>query len=342
MCDLLVTCVHHALGGSMKLPHRRQFLHLAAGAVAVPALPRDARAQTYPSRPVRIIVAFAAGGTGDILARLIGQWLSERLGQPFVIENRPGAGSNIATELVVNSPQDGYTLLLVSTSAGINATLYDKLSFNFIRDVTPVVGLVRAPNVLVVHPAFPAKTVPEFIAYVKANPGVVKMGKVRTGQSPHMSAELFRMMTGLECAYMPFGSTPAMLSALVGGEVQFAFDSLPSSIPHIKAGSLRALAVSTTIRSETMPEVPTLGDFVPGYEASGWFGLGAPRNTPAEVVDKLNAEVSAAFRDSEMNAKLLGLGGMPLVGSPNEFGKLIADETEKWSKVVKFAGVKPD
>jgi len=325
----------------MKLP-RRKFLHLAAGAATLPALSRIARAQAYPSKPVRVMVAFAAGGTGDILARLIGQWLSERLGQPFVVENRPGAGSNLATELVVNSPQDGHTLLLVSTSAAINATLYDKLTFDFIRDIAPVAGLVRAPNVLEVHPAFPAKTVREFIAHVKANPRVVKMGKVGTGQSPHMSAELFRMMTGIEWAYMPFGSTPAMLGALVGGEVQFAFDSLPSSIPHIKAGSLRALAVSTAIRSETLPEVPTLGDFVPGYEASGWFGLGAPRNTPAEVIDKLNAEVGAAFRNSDMNAKLLGLGGMPLVGSPAEFGKLIADETEKWAKVVKFAGVKPD
>ena len=325
----------------MKLP-RRKFLHLAAGAATLPALSRIARAQAYPSKPVRIMVAFAAGGTGDILARLIGQWLSQRLGQPFVVENRPGAGSNLATELVVNSPQDGHTLLLVSTSAAINATLYDKLTFDFIRDIAPVAGLVRAPNVLEVHPAFPAKTVREFIAHVKANPGVVKMGKVGTGQSPHMSAELFRMMTGIEWAYMPFGSTPAMLGALVGGEVQFTFDSLPSSIPHIKAGSLRALAVSTAIRSETLPEVPTLGDFVPGYEASGWFGLGAPRNTPAEVIDKLNAEVGAAFRNSDMNAKLLGLGGMPLVGSPAEFGKLIADETEKWAKVVKFSGVKPD
>src|SRR5215468_5378113 len=215
----------------MKLPHRRQFLHLAAGAAALPLLSRVARAQAYPSRPVRIIVAFAAGGTGDILARLIGQWLSERLGQPFVVENRPGAGGNLATELVVNSPHDGHTLLLVSTSAGINATLYDKLAFNFIRDIAPVAGLVRAPNVIEVHPSFPAKTVPEFIAHVKANPGVVKMGKVGTGQSPHMSAELFRMMTGIEWAYTPYGGTPAMLSALVGGEVQFAFDSLPSSIP---------------------------------------------------------------------------------------------------------------
>jgi tripartite-type tricarboxylate transporter receptor subunit TctC len=325
----------------MKLP-RRQFLHLAAGAAALPFSPHVARAQAYPVRPVRLIVAFAPGGTGDILARLMGQWLSERLGQPFVIENRPGAGSNIATEAVVNAPADGHTLLLVSTSGAINATLYDKLNFNFIRDIAPVSGLIRAPNVLEVHPSFPAKTVPEFITYAKSNPGSIKMGKVGTGQSPHMSAELLKMMTAIDWVYVPFPSTPPMLTALLSGQVQFTFDSMPSSIEHIKAGKVRALAVTTATRSEALPNVPTIADFVPGYEASGWFGIGAPKSTPADVIDRLNKEIDAAFADSKMKTRLADLGGMLLRGSPADFSKLIAAETEKWAKVVTFSGAKPD
>ena len=277
----------------MKLP-RRQFLHLAAGAAALPAVSRIAWAQAYPTRPVRIIVGFAAGGAADIIARLIGQWLSERLGQPFVIENRPGAGSNIATEAVVRAPPDGYTLLLVGTANAINATLYDKLNFNFIRDIAPVAGIIRVPNVMVVNPSVPAKTVPEFIAYAKANPGKINMASGGIGTAAHVSGELFKMMAGVDMVHVPYRGAAPALTDLLGGQVQVMFASMPSSIEHIRAGKLRALAVTTATRSEALPDIPTVGEFVPGYEASAWYGVGAPKDTPAEIVDKLNKEINAA------------------------------------------------
>ena len=324
------------------LGHRRQFLHLAAGAAALPAVSRIARAQTYPTRPVRIIVGFPPGGAADIAARLMGQWLSERLGQPFVIENRPGAGSNIATEAVVRAPADGYTLLLVSTSNAINATLYDKLNFNFIRDIAPVAGIIRVPHVMEVNPSVPAKTVPEFIAYAKANPGKINMASAGIGAAPHVSGELFKMMTGVDMVHVPYRGAAPALTDLLGGQVQVMFDTMPSSIEYIRAGKLRALAVTTATRSEALPDIPTVGDFVPGYEASAWYGVGAPKNTPAEIVDKLNKEINAGLADPKMKARLADLGGTVLAGSPADFGKLIADETEKWAKVVKFAGIKPE
>jgi tripartite-type tricarboxylate transporter receptor subunit TctC len=325
----------------MELP-RRRLLQLAAAAATLRSIFGAAAAQTYPSRPVRIIVAFPQGGAGDILARLTSRWLSDRLGQPFVVENRPGGGSNVATEAVVNAPSDGYTLLLVSTSAAINASLYKRLPFNFLEDIAPVGGLVRVPNVLEVHPSFPANTVPEFIAYAKANPGSIKMGKVGTGQSPHMSAELFKMMTKVEMVYVPYANTPAMLAGLLAGQVHCTFDSMTSSIEHIRAGRLRALAVTTAMQSEAMPEVPTVGDFVPGYEASGWFGVGAPRNTPTEVADSLNREINAALSDSKIRTQLIELGGILIPGSPGDFGKLIVEDTQKWARVVRFFGTGPD
>jgi tripartite-type tricarboxylate transporter receptor subunit TctC len=325
----------------MKLP-RRNFLRLAAGAAALPAVSRIARAQAYPTRPVRIIVGFAAGGGSDILARLIGQWLSERLGQQFVIENRPGAGTNIGTEAVVRASPDGYTLLLVNASVAINATLYEKLNFNVIRDILPVAGISREANVLAVHPSVPAKTVPEFVAYAKANPGKINMASSGNGTSVHMSGELFKMMTGVNMVHVPYrGGAPA-LTDLLGGQVQIMFSSMPSSIEYIRAGKLRPLAVTSATRSEALPDIPTVGDFVPGYEASNWWGVGAPRNTPAEIIGKLNKEINAAFVDPKMNARIADVGGMVLAGSPTDFGKLIAEETDKWGKVVKFAGLKPE
>jgi tripartite-type tricarboxylate transporter receptor subunit TctC len=326
----------------MKLPHRRQFLHLAAGAAALPAVSGIARAQAYPTRPVRLITGFPAGGPTDLLARPIGQWLSDRLGQPFVIDNRPGAGSNIGTEAVVRAPPDGYTLLLVSPGNAINATLYDKLPFNFIRDIAPVAGIIRVPNVMVVNPSVPAKTVPEFIAYAKANPGKVNMASSGNGTSPHVAGELFKMMTGVNMIHVPYrGSAPAMTD-LIAGQVQVYFGTTTASIEHIRAGQLRALAVTTATRSETLPDIPTMGDFVPGYEASGFFGVGAPKNTPAEIIEKLNKEINAALGDAKMKARLADLGGMVLLGSPADFGKLIADETDKWGRVVKFSGAKAE
>ncbi len=326
----------------MKLPHRRQFLHLAAGTAALPALPRAAWAQTYPSRPVRLIVGFAPGGTADIIARLIGQWLSERLGQPFVIENRPGAGTNIATEAVVRAPPDGYTLLLASATNASNAPLYDKLNFNFIRDIAPVAGLTRVPNVIVVTPSVPATRVPEFIAYAKANPGKLSMASGGIGSPGHVSGELFKMMTGVNMAHVPYrGGAPA-LTDLLAGQVQVYFCPTPAAIEYIRAGKLRALAVTTAARSEALPEIPTVGEFVPGYEASAWQGIGAPKNTSAEIVERLNKEINAALADPKMKARLADLGSAVLPGSPADFGKLIADETEKWAKVIKFAGIKPN
>jgi tripartite-type tricarboxylate transporter receptor subunit TctC len=325
----------------MKLP-RRNFLHLAAGATALPAVSHIAWAQEYPTKPVRIIVGFAPGGGADIAARLIGQWLSERLGQSFVIENRPGAGSNIATEAVVRAPSDGYTLLLVSAPAAINATLYEKLSFNFIRDIAPVASISQVPHVMVVHPSFPAKTVPEFIAYAKANAGKINMASAGNGSTPHVAGELFKMMAGVNLIHVPYRSAGPALTDLLGGQVQVMFDNMASSIEHIRAGKLRPLAVTTTMRSETLPDVPTVSEFVPGYEVSNWFGVGAPKATPAEILDRLNKEINASLADPKLRARLADLGGTPLVGSPADFGKLIAAETEKWAKVIRAANIKPD
>jgi tripartite-type tricarboxylate transporter receptor subunit TctC len=321
---------------------RRRFLHLAAGAAALPVVSRIADAQTYPSRPVRWVVGFAAGGPAEILARLIGQWLSERLGQPFIIENRPGAGSNIATEAVARSPADGYTLLLVTTANAVNATLYDKLNYVFLRDLAPVAGLIRVPVVVEVNPALPVSTVPELIAHAKAHPHTLNMGSAGNGTVQHITGELFKMMTGVDIVHVPYrGQAPALID-LIGGQVQVMFDSMPASIEYVRAGKVRALAVATAARSPALPDVPTVADFVPGFEASAWYGVAAPKGTPSEIVDKLNAEINAAFADPKINARLTELGGMVLAGSAADFGKLIADETEKWGKVVKFAGAKPD
>src|SRR5262245_26723020 len=325
----------------MKLP-RRQFLHLAAGAAALPTISRTAWAQAYPTRPVRLVVGLAAGGASDIAARLIGQSLSERLGQPFVIENRPGGGSNIATEAVVRAPADGYTLLLVGPPNAINATLYEKLNFNFLRDIAPVASISREPSVMEVSLSVPAKTVPEFIANAKANPGKISMASSGIGGASHVAGELFKMMAGVDLVHVPYrGGAPA-LTDLLAGQVQVMFGNMRASIEHIRAGKLRPLAVTGATRSETLPEIPTVGDFVPGYEASSVYGLGAPRNTPAKIIDTLNKEINAALADPTMKARLADLGGAVLAGSPADFGKLITEETEKWGKVVKFAGVKAD
>jgi tripartite-type tricarboxylate transporter receptor subunit TctC len=324
----------------MKLP-RRQFLHLAAGAAALPMASRIARAQAYPSRPVRIVVGFPPGGGADITARLIGQWLSERLGQPFIIDNRPGAGSNIATEAVVRAPADGYTLLLVGGWNAINATLYDKLSFNFIHGIAPVAGIMRVPSVMVVNPSVPAKTIPEFIAYAKANPGKINMASPGTGTGPHIAGELFKMMAGVDMVHMPYRGAGPALTDLLGGQVQVTFASMPSSVGYVRTGKLRALASTAATRSEALPDVPTVSEFVPGYKASGWFGIGSPKNTPTEIVDKLNNEINAALADPNMKARLAGLGGTALALSPADFGKLITDDTEKWGKVIRAANIKP-
>jgi tripartite-type tricarboxylate transporter receptor subunit TctC len=325
----------------MKLP-RRKFLHLVTGAAALPAVSRVARAQAYPSRPVRWIVGFAPGGSGDILARLMGQWLSERLGQPFVVENRPGANGNIGTEAVVRASPDGYTLLMVGGWSAINATLYDKLSFNFSRDIAPVAGIVRALNVMVINPSFPAKAVPEFIAYVKANPGKISMASVGIGSAPHLYGELFKIMAGVDMVHVPYRSGGPALTDLLGGQVQVYFASTVASIEYIRAGRLRALAVTTAMRSDALPGIPTMGEFVPGYEASTWYGVGAPKATPAEIVDKLNKEINAGLADPKMQARLADFGGTPLVVSPADFGRLIAEETEKWGKVIRALNIKAE
>jgi tripartite-type tricarboxylate transporter receptor subunit TctC len=324
-----------------KLP-RRKFLHLAAGAAALPALPRIARAQAWPTRPVRIIVGYQPGGGNDIVARLMGQWLSERLGQAFVIENRPGAGTNIATEAVVKSSPDGYTLLLCGAANAINATLYDKLNFVFLRDITPVASITHESLVMAVHPSFPAKTIPEFIAYAKANPGKINMASSGIGSGSHLPGELFKMMTGVNLVHVPYRGAAPALTDLLAGQVQVYFVSTTASIEYIRAGKLRPLAVTSASRSETLPEIPTVGEFVPGYEASIWYGLGAPKNTPVEIIDKLNKEISTGLADPQTKGRLADLGGTVLPGSPADFGKLIADETEKWAKVIKFAGIKPE
>jgi tripartite-type tricarboxylate transporter receptor subunit TctC len=325
----------------LKLP-RRQFLHLAVGAAACLAISRTATAQSYPSRPVRIVVGYAAGGGTDIVARLMGQWLSERLGQQVVIENRTGAATNIGTEAVVRAPADGYTLLLAHTANAINATLYERLNFNFIRDITPVAGIIRVPSVMVVNSSLPAKTVPEFIAYAKANPGKINMGSGGAGGPDHMSGELFKAMTGINMIHVPYRGLSPALTDLLAGQLQVIFSSLPAAIEYIRAGKLHALAVTTATRFEGAPDIPTVGDAVPGYEASQWYGVGAPKNTPVEIVDKLNREINAGLANPKLRAQLADLGGTALPGPPEEFGKLIAEETEKWAKVVKFSGAKSD
>ena len=325
----------------MNLP-RRRFLYLAGGAAALPALSRIASAQAYPTRPVRLIIGYPPGGSADITARLIGQWLSERLGQPFVVESRPGAGTNIATETVVNAPPDGYTLLLVAPANAINATLYEKLNHNFMRDIAPVAGLIRFPNVIVVNPSVPAKTVPEFIAYAKANPGKLNMASSGAGSTIHVSGELFKMMTGINKVHVPYrGGAPA-LTDLISGQVQVMFDNVPTSIEFIRAGKLRPLAVTTAARSNVLPDLPTVADFVPGYEASAWYGVGVPKGTPEAIIGKLNKETNAILADPKARARFDELGASLIAGSPAEFGQLVADETEKWAKVVKFSGARPD
>ena len=301
-----------------------------------------AAALDYPTKPVRWIVGYPAGGSTDILARLIGQWLSVRLGQQFIIENRPGAGNNLGTEQVVRAAPDGYTILLVNPANAINTTLYEKLSFNFVRDIAPVAGLIRVPNVMEVNPSVPAKTVSEFIAYAKANPGKINMASSGNGTSIHMSGELFKMMTSLAMQHVPYRGSAPMLTDLLAGQVQVTFDNMPSSIEHIRAGKLRALAVTTAMRSDALPDVPVVADFVPGYEASAWFGLGAPKGTPPEIIELLNKEVNAAVADPNIRARLVDMGGMMINGTPAEFGKIIVEETEKWAKVVKFSGAKPE
>jgi tripartite-type tricarboxylate transporter receptor subunit TctC len=325
----------------MKL-RRRDFLQLAAGTVAFPAVSQVVNAQTYPTRPVRWVVPYAPGGGPDMFARLIGQWLSERLGQPFVIDNRPGGGSNIGTDAVAKAPSDGYMLLLITATNAVNATLYDKLNYNFVRDIAPVASGLSQPLVMVANPSVPAKTVPEFIAYAKANPGKINFASGGSGTILHVAGELFNMMAGVNMVHVPYRSAAPALTDLLGGQVQLIFSPLLASSEYVRAGTLRGLGVTTATRSELLPDIPTVGEFVPGFEASSWVGVGAPRNTPVEIVDELNKEINAALADPKIKARLADLGGTVLAGSPAEFGKLIAEETEKWAKVVKFANIKPE
>ena len=321
---------------------RRQLLNLIMGAAALPAFAHIARAETYPSRRVRIIVGFPPGGAADITARLIGQWLSERLGQPFIIENRPGAGTNIGTEVVANSPADGYTLLLVSMANTVNATLYQLLNFDFIRDIVPVAALVRGPLVMELNPSVPATTVAEFIAYAKANPGMTNIATAGIGTPGHMASELFQLLTDVDLLDVPYlGGAPA-LTDLLAGHVQVIFDNLPTSLEYIRAGKLRPLAVTTMTRSDTLPDLPTVSEFVPGYEVSSWFGIGAPRSTPTQVVDRLNTEINAGLATPKLKAHLADLGSIPVMGSPTTFGKFIIEETEKWGRVIRAANIKPE
>jgi tripartite-type tricarboxylate transporter receptor subunit TctC len=326
----------------MKELVRREFLRVAGAAIVAPALSRTARAQDYPTRPIRVIVGNAPGGGPDIAARLVGPWLSERLGQPVIIENRPGAGGNVATEAVVNAPADGHVLLVVTSSSATNEAFYEKLNFNFLRDIAPVASINRDPLFMLVHPSFPAKTVPEFIAYAKANPGKVNMASPGSGTTPHIAGELFNMMAGIRMVHVPYRSGAPALTDVISGHVQVYFSALPPSIGHIRAGKLRALAVTGLTRSEVLPEVPTVHDFLPGFEASGWFGVGAPRNTPASIVDRLNQEINAGLADPKMKARLAELGSLAFVGSPADFARFIAEETEKWGKVVRSAGIKAE
>jgi tripartite-type tricarboxylate transporter receptor subunit TctC len=327
----------------VKLPCRRKFLRLAAGAAALPVLSRIARAQAYPARPVRIIVPFGPGGSGDIVTRLMGQWASEQLRQSFIIENRPGASTNIAVETVVRAPSDGYTLLLIVTANAVNASLHQNLSFNFIRDIAPVASINTVPFVMLVNPSFPARTVAEFIAYAKANPGKVIMASSGVGLGPHMNGELFKLMAGVDMLHVPYrgGDAPA-LTDLIGGQVHVYFGTVAGSIEQIRAGKLRALAVTPGKRLDLLPDIPTIGDSVPGYEASGWQGFGAPRNTPAEIIGKLNGVINAGLANPTIKARLAELTGSVLAGSPADFGKLIAEETEKWDKVIRAANIKPE
>ena len=325
----------------LKLP-RRNFLRLAAGATALPAMTRLAKADSYPSRPVRLVVGFPPAGTTDIGARLIAQWLSDHLGQQFIVENRPGGGSSIAAEYVVRSPADGYTLVLSTVANAINTSFYQNLSFDFARDIAAVGNLFRVPLVMEINPSLPVKTVAEFIAYAKANPGKITLASAGTGTSGHISAELFAMMAGIKMVHVPYrGAGPALVD-VIGGQCQVIFDLLPSSIGYVRAGSTRALAVTTTARSEALPDVPVLADFVTGYEASAWIGIGAPRDTPAEIVDRLNQTINAGLADPGMKARFAELGGTAAPGTPAEFGAFIASETEKWSRVIKFANIKAD
>ena len=324
----------------MRLP-RRRFLQLTGAALALPFVSM-ARAQAYPARPVRLILGYPPGGSADITARLMGQWLTERLGQSVVIENRPGAGTNLATETAVRAAPDGYSLLLVAPANAINATLYDKLNFNFLRDIVPVAGIIRFPNVVVVHPSVPVKTIPELIAYAKANPGKLNMASSGNGSTIHMSGELFKMMTGINLVHVPYRGGALALTDMIGGQVQVMFDNIPTSAEHIKSGKLRGLAVTGTARSEVLPELPTVAEFIPGYEASAWYGIGAPKDTPPEIIGKLNKEVNAILADPKAKARFTELGATLLPGSAADFGKLVADETAKWGEVVKFCGAKAD
>jgi tripartite-type tricarboxylate transporter receptor subunit TctC len=319
---------------------RLKFLHLAAGAAALPAMSRIASAQAYPSRPVRIILGFAPGQAIDIVTRIIGQWLSEQLGQQFIIENRPGAGGNIATEAVVRAPPDGYTLLAIGSNNMINVTLYEKLNYDFIRDIAPVASIYRVPQIMEVNPSFPAKTILEFIAYAKAHPGEISFASAGNGSVAHVTGELFKMMTGVDMLHVPYRGAPPALTDLISGQVHVMFDNMPSSIEHIRAGRLRPLAVTATTRWQEFPDIPTVADFVPGFETSAWAGIGAPKNTPAEIIDKLNREINGALLDPKIKARIAELGGMVLALSPTEYGKRIEEETEKWAKVIKFSGAK--
>jgi tripartite-type tricarboxylate transporter receptor subunit TctC len=321
---------------------RRRLLNLTTATATLPVLARIAGAQTYPTRPVRIIVGFAAGGGVDIVARLMGQWLAERLGQPFAVENRPGANSNIATEAVIRLASDGYTLLLVNAANASSATLYDNLSFNFIRDIAPVGAIIRVPQIVVVNPGVPTKTIAEFIAYTQANPGKINMASGGNGAPEHMAGELFKLMTGANVLHVPYRGAAPALTDLIAGHVQVMFAAMPASIEYVRAGRLRALAVTTTTRAEALPDIPTVGDFVPGYEASQWYGVGAPRGTPSAAIDRLNKEINASLANPRMRARFAELGGMLLPGSPADFGKLIADETEKWGKVIRAANIKAE
>jgi len=325
----------------MKLPNRRQFLNLAAGAAAVPAMPRIAGAKAYPSRPVRIIVPYAPGVSPDIVARLMGHWLSERLGQPFIVENRPSAGGTNGTEAVVRSPPDGHTLLYVVTANTISSTLFDKLKFNFIRDIAPVAGIIRVPNLVSVNLSLPVETILQLVTHAKANPGKLNFGAA-TGGTVLLSGELFKMMTGVSIVHVPYSNQAQAVTDLLAGQMQVSFDAMPTTIEYAKIGKLRALAVTTATRSLALPDIPTVGEFVPGYEASSWHGVGVPKNTPAEIVEKLNKEINVGLTDPKINVRIAGLGGVPMPMLPADFGKLIADETEKWGKVIKFAGIKPD
>ena len=325
---------------AVKLAHRRRFLHLAAGAAALPAVSRVAWAQAYPARSVRVVVPVAAGGANDVTARLVGQWLSERLGQQFFIENRPGAGTNVGTEAVIRASADGYTLLISGSNAAINPTLFRTLNFNFIRDTAPIASIVRVPQLMQVNPSLPVKSVPEFIAYAKANPGKIAMGSGGNGSPAHVIGEYFKLMTGTDLTHVPYRGAAPAVSDLLGGQIQVAFTELATSLGHVKSGNLRALAVTTAARTQALPDIPTLSEFIAGFEASQWVGLVAPKDTPSAIIEKLNVEINAALADPKMKARFADLGGMVLPGSPDDFGKLIRDETEKWAKVIRAANIK--